>query len=276
MGVRVAAVGDNCIDVYLGPRGRAAVGGNALNVAVNLARLGHDSEYIGTIGDDANGAQIRAALQKAGVRADHLHVRTGSSWVAYIAVGEGGVAVVDHEAAGIAGPYTPTAEELARVAGYRHVHLANLADPPAVLSALAQGGAWTSYDFGASTEDPRLAPMDFAFFSYAGPEGARGARSIAGRAVQRGARVAIVTMGANGSLADDGERIHTVPAEPIHAVDTLGAGDSFIASFIASRLDGGSIADAMDAGSRAASRTCLHWAAWPQEPLPQPDEVTTP
>ena len=51
---RFAAIGDNCIDRYL-PLNQAAVGGNAVNVAVQLALLGQDCGYFGAVGCVAGG-----------------------------------------------------------------------------------------------------------------------------------------------------------------------------------------------------------------------------
>ena len=57
-----ATVGDNCIDRFLPPVNDCLVGGNAVNVAVQLARLGRRVDYFGAVGDDAEGAAVRAAL----------------------------------------------------------------------------------------------------------------------------------------------------------------------------------------------------------------------
>lgn len=53
MTLRFAAVGDNCIDRYLAPVGDCLVGGNAVNVAVQLARLGRRASYFGTVAPPA-------------------------------------------------------------------------------------------------------------------------------------------------------------------------------------------------------------------------------
>ena len=46
------AVGDNCLDAYLN-KGFLAVGGNALNVAVQWRRHGLNARYFGALGADA-------------------------------------------------------------------------------------------------------------------------------------------------------------------------------------------------------------------------------
>jgi fructoselysine 6-kinase len=59
---RIATVGDNCIDRYLPPVDRSLVGGNAVNVAVNLRRAGHPAAYFGAVGDDEDGMRTRGVL----------------------------------------------------------------------------------------------------------------------------------------------------------------------------------------------------------------------
>ena len=67
---RFATLGDNCIDRYL-PLSQAAVGGNAVNVAVQLARAGERCSYFGAVGSDGAGRWTRNALVDNGVAVDH-------------------------------------------------------------------------------------------------------------------------------------------------------------------------------------------------------------
>ena len=57
---RLAAVGDNCMDVY-DQTGEAYPGGNPVNVAVYTVRLGGTASYTGVVGDDAYGSLMRSA-----------------------------------------------------------------------------------------------------------------------------------------------------------------------------------------------------------------------
>ncbi len=69
---RVACVGDNCIDRYIGDDQYDLPGGNALNVAV---RLGAD--YYGAVGDDDEGRTIVEQARAAGVGIDGIDVHSG-------------------------------------------------------------------------------------------------------------------------------------------------------------------------------------------------------
>ncbi|MFD2816472.1 PfkB family carbohydrate kinase [Paracoccus aerius] len=80
MTLDLIAVGDNCLDVYLS-KGHMAVGGNALNVAVQWRRLGLAARYLGVVGKDAEGDIILAALGQAGLDPADVERRDGSTAV---------------------------------------------------------------------------------------------------------------------------------------------------------------------------------------------------
>src|SRR5437764_8297145 len=66
---RVVVVGAALIDeIHAGGGGRDVVGGAALNVAVGLARLGVPAALVAMVGDDADGAAVRAFVERFGVR----------------------------------------------------------------------------------------------------------------------------------------------------------------------------------------------------------------
>jgi sugar/nucleoside kinase (ribokinase family) len=74
--------------------------------------------------------------------------------------------------------------------------------------------------------------------------------------VDRGTQVAVCTLGAEGAIAVDAQLVrHHVAAEPVsRVVDTNGAGDGFMAGFLASHLDGADVTAALRAGARQAAR----------------------
>ena len=271
----IATMGDNCIDVYLGSCARSAVGGNALNVAVALSRRGTPAEYVGEVGNDENGRRVLDAATSVGVGVSRVRTIAGSTWRAFIAVGERGVARVDHEDPGACGPYTPTERDIEFLAGFNHVHMANLADPVAVIEALHKRGVSTSYDYGTASSWGDAGLPRIVFASSDGDDAQARGIERARAASAHGAELVIVTLGAGGSVAVDRHRVHVQPAQAIAPVDTLGAGDSYIAAFLASHLARAPLEVAMRVAGDAASETCLHWAAWPQDAVPVPSSGAT-
>ena len=61
--IKVAAVGDNCVDAY-DQTGEAFPGGNPVNVAVYTVRLGGEASYTGVVGDDAYGKLMKDSIAK--------------------------------------------------------------------------------------------------------------------------------------------------------------------------------------------------------------------
>jgi fructoselysine 6-kinase len=62
------------------------------------------------------------------------------------------------------------------------------------------------------------------------------------------------------------------PAKEVPVVDTCGAGDSFIASFLAAyRIEQRSPSEALTVATADAAQTCLYVGGFPQEPRKIPD-----
>jgi ribokinase len=97
------------------------------------------------------------------------------------------------------------------------------------------------------------------------------ARLAAARLLARGARHVIVTLGAQGALACDGERALHFPAFPVDVVDTTGAGDAFNGARAVGLAAGGRLDQAIPLAGAAAALTCTVRGA--QVALPGRGEV---
>lgn len=78
--------------------------------------------------------------------------------------------------------------------------------------------------------------------------------------------VGILTEGARGSVAFDGETVTRVAAMPIVPIDTVGAGDTFVGVLAASIEAGEPLASALQYASVAASLACTARGAQPSMP----------
>jgi 2-dehydro-3-deoxygluconokinase len=77
-----------------------------------------------------------------------------------------------------------------------------------------------------------------------------------------GAREVVLKMGARGALAVvDGEVLHQ-PAVPVPAVDTIGAGDAFVAGYLSELLRGASVPDRLLRGAECGAFVCLTVGDW--------------
>jgi fructoselysine 6-kinase len=263
----LATVGDNCIDRYLAPVGASTVGGNAVNVAAHLAARGHRVAYAGAVGDDADGRRVVAALRAAGVATGLVRVVAGGrTATSDIQTGPDGERVIGPEDFGVCRGYRPDAETVAALLGSRHVHIGWLDDGGAVRRHLVASGVAVSQDLAVNADARDLGAESLApaFASATTPDEGE---ALARRLLEAGARLAVITCGRSGSLASDGTMVARVGAAPARIVDTLGAGDTFIAAFIAGRVRGLDLQACLEAGRDAAALTCAHLGGFPQTPV---------
>ncbi|GGN63089.1 hypothetical protein GCM10011579_030960 [Streptomyces albiflavescens] len=231
------------------------LGGSAAIMACGAARLGLRVAFAGRVGADPAGAFVRDALAARGVNVDFLvtdpHLPTPLTTVLTTEDGDRAVLTAPGCLAATGADDVP--RDL--LAATRHVHAASfflmprLARSLSGVFALAQElGATTSLD---TNDDPAgrwerdlldpvlkvtdiLLPNAAEALALAGePQLAFAAASLA----RRGPLV-VVKDGENGALADDGVRTLTTGAVPVEPVDTVGAGDSFDAGFVAATLRG--------------------------------------
>jgi fructoselysine 6-kinase len=272
----IACVGDNCVDVTLAgqrdvrqggagapvPPVRLA-GGNAFNVAVALAKTGRRAFYLGAVGDDEDAELIVGSATEAGVDTSRVRRMPGST----------GRTVVDHdpdgerrfvsEDYGVAAEYRIDTETAAWLAGAGWQHFARQVDLADWRSALREAHAQLSCDLGHGGGVgmlERVAPVVDVVFMSASSGGGLAPAEMVRRALDAGAPLVVVTLGARGSIAASGDTQWEMEAVPVaRVIDTLGAGDAYIAAFIAARMDGKGIEEAMRAGSVAGAAACTQW-----------------
>lgn len=238
------------------------VGGAELNVAVALSRLGHRAGWAGALGDDEFGREILAFLRGEGVditgarldpdaptglyfkerRAlDRLRVyyyRAGSaaSRAAFDDLD------VDHLLSGevlhLTG-ITPALSESCRDLTER------------LLAAAVERGIFVSFDANVrwrlfAERDPRevleplLAQADLLFLAEDEAElllGGSDPESVRQARAELRAQT-IVVHGSDGAFAADGTGTIRREAYGVDVVDTVGAGDAFVAGFLSGRLRG--------------------------------------
>jgi fructoselysine 6-kinase len=258
----VACVGDNCVDVWLddGAGARELAGGNALNVAVELARLGLGVRYFGAVGDDPQGELILEAAAVAGVDSSGVVRLPGPTGRTLVEREESGERRFVSEDEGVASSYRLDDASGELVARHRWAHFSRQPDLAQWAPHLRERGTRCSCDLGLDGGlellDELGAQLDVVFLSSSAAPG-RSADELLGQALGAGAELAVLTLGGEGSIAATRDGRWRADAEPVaRMVDTLGAGDAFIAAFIAATLAGRDVDDALRAGARAGALAC--------------------
>lgn len=253
--MKVVAIGDNCLDWYL-DRQMVHPGGNALNVAVYCHRLGAESAYVGQFGTDWAGDVMIRALEAEGVDISRTRRKLGTSGYATIENVDG-ERVFRGSSDGVVA-FRPDGDDYAFMVGADVVHTGDssfLEDQVADFAAIGP----VSYDFSTKPDrfcEPLLPHVTYATFSRPGL-GPADVERLIGWAVDHGAAEVYVTQGAAGSYSFADGHLHHEPAAPAERiVDTLGAGDSFIAGTLMARLGGASLPEAARAASIFAAESC--------------------
>lgn len=260
--IRIATAGDNCMDAY--SDGNVYPGGNPVNVAVYVARLGGESAYIGAVGTDAYGKIMLDAIKGKGVDISHMKVLEGKTAVSYVDIVNGDRVFGEYEE-GVMAEFQLNGEDIAFLAGYDMVVSGLWGMCEKELPLLKEKGATIAFDFATKPEDPvvpiAIPYVDYAFFSMDDQEEAE-IKSFMVEMHQKGPKVVVVTRGEKGSIAYDGKEFYTYGIVPVEVVDTMGAGDSFIAGFLYAICDGKTIPEAMAAGAANSSVTLSYAGAW--------------
>ncbi|MSP82482.1 MAG: fructoselysine 6-kinase [Alphaproteobacteria bacterium] len=269
MAFDLATVGDNCIDRYLPPVGLSTVGGNAVNVAVHLRAHGHRVAYYGAVGDDGNGLRTVALLGETSVDIAHVTVvPQGRTATTDIACGPKGARTFVHEDFGVARGYRPDDGDVAELCRKRHVHIGWLDDGGALRRTLSGRGVSVSQDLSINLGSAHIGAEGLAVAFAAGTDAEAEAEARIAAILAAGARIAVITLGAAGAIACDGRTVARRGIVPTAVVDTLGAGDTFIAGFLDAHLRGGELGRCLEAGRDAAAITCTHYGGFPQPTVP--------
>lgn len=256
----ICAVGDNVVDRYL-DRGEMYPGGNAVNVAVHARRLGMRAAYIGIVGSDVAGRLVASSLRSEGVLLERMRVVDGpNAWAAVELVDGDRVFVGADKGVSRFELDTDCLEYLEQ---FTVVHVGYAGGLEHQVQQMAERTS-VSFDFAdcpRSLAAPVLPFVRFATFS-AGDAGLDEVDQLIDWAHGLGAETVIVTAGSAGAVVSDPTGRSHVPATPTTVVDTLGAGDAYIAAYLVHAINGASREVAMHAASDYAASICSQYGAY--------------
>jgi sugar/nucleoside kinase (ribokinase family) len=233
-------------------------------MAMGLARLGTPVAFVGRVGDDVWGRYcledmatrsidvsrvIRGGGPRTGITVSITHPRD-RALVTYL----GAIAA-------LTGKDVPDAA----MAGLDHLHASSFyfqeglrPDLPDLFARARRAGLTTSLDTGFDPsgrwngglretlrETDLFFPNEVELQALTGcPDPADGLRALA-----TGRTRVVAKLGAAGAMALEGNNLVHVPAYPVQAVDTTGAGDSFNAGFLHRWLQGAPLEDCLRLGA---------------------------
>ncbi|WP_329212111.1 ribokinase [Streptomyces sp. NBC_00683] len=240
---------------------RTVPGGKGANQAVAAARAGGEVVMIGAVGTDEFGSRLRTNLEHAGVDTDLLHTAAGPSGTAHIVVDdEGANAIVvipgangtvttlgpgEHAAIAAAGLLLLQLElplsavtEAARAAKARGVRTVLTPSPVQPLPSELLDAV------------DLLIPNEHEAAALSGCDEPHAAAQILLRQVPE----VVITLGRKGCLyATRGGEAVLFPAPEVTAVDTTGAGDTFVGTLAVALGEGRAVPEALAWASSAAA-----------------------
>jgi fructoselysine 6-kinase len=236
-------------------------GGNCLNMSILVRRFGAGSAYIGAVGKDAAGDVIAKALRAEGVDISHLRRLDGPT--AYCIIGHRNAERVFLSFDLGISMFEPSRDDLAFLNGFQAVHVGQSSGLDLHLAAIARR-APLSYDF--STRRDRLHRQSIAplclLASVSGSDlSSDDVIAITSELIDAGAKWVLMTKGRQGAMLANATSRWSVAAAPVQAVDTLGAGDTFIARTLYGLLAGEPADQLLRAAAEAAADTCRYFGA---------------
>lgn len=243
--MRIATAGFTCVDNYANLDNRHYPAGNGFDALVNLAKMGVECAVVSAVGKDAYGDEMFAVLEKYGVDSSHLHVLPGQTSFMIMEMTENNDRVHVKNIPGVMDTWEITRDDVEFLKTYDYVHTEFSKVLYPYLSELQKAGCKIIFDLSTSSEKKPetqtiLKNVDYAFLSY--PQRDAHVKELMQQYHSLGPTLVVATFGEDGSLVYDGHEFYSAGITPAQkVVNTVGAGDSFLAGFMHGIMTGKSI-----------------------------------
>jgi 2-dehydro-3-deoxygluconokinase len=263
------------------------IGGSESNVAIGVQRLGGNAVWCGRTGADSLGQLVRREIRAEGVTVRSIEDpsaptglmlkerRTMSTQkVSYYRAGSAGSRLMpeDLDASLISGAavlhvsgITPALSTTAAATIREAIDIARSQGVTVSFDLNYRANLWPTADARRSYQE--LIPLTDIVF--AGDEEAVLAigpahepTELAQRLAELGPSEAIIKLGSKGAVASIDNKIYHQPAVAITAVDTVGAGDAFVAGYLADLMAGKAPSDRLELAAKTGAFACLAYGDW--------------
>jgi fructokinase len=272
-------------------------GGAIFNTAIALGRLGVPTAFFTGLSDDMMGDLLRKTLRESGVDYSYCATLSRPTTVAFVKLVDGHATYAFYDE-GTAGRMITEAELPALGDDCEALHFGAISLIPEPCGTTYEALLTREHASRVISLDPNIRPgfikdkdahlgrirrmaamsdivkfsdEDLAWFGLEGDE-----EALARHWLHHGAKLVVVTRGADGAVGYTANHKVTVPSERVTVVDTVGAGDTFDAGVLASlkmqnlltkqqvaRLDESQIGKALALGAKAAAVTVSRAGANP-------------
>ena len=241
--MRAIGLGDNVVDMYM-HRNVMYPGGNAMNFAVYANLMGVESAYLGVFGSDDAAAHVHDTAQTLGLDMSHCRYEDGENGYSQVDIKEGDRIFTGSNKGGVLRehPVKLSRLDLEYLSGFDVVHTSMFSYVQQELPKLRQWCSFISMDFSDQFSKEHLKTycpyIDCACLSCSHMEEEEILRLMRD-IVDAGCRhIVLATRGNKGAIVMVDGRIYRQSPCLIKAVDTMGAGDSFITRFLVGYCEG--------------------------------------
>jgi len=282
--MRIASLGECMIELSPRPGGLYGLGfgGDTLNTAVYLSRLGQAVDYVTAMGDDTLSDRVVAAWAQEGVGVTLVRRVAGRMPGLYLIETDDkgerrfhywrdraparelfqlGLPRIDHDLVYLSGVSLAIWGEAGRAAALDLARAVRRRGGRVAFDNNYRARLWPDVAAARDAMAAFLAEVDIALISLDDERALHGgdAESAVDRLRAAGVAEIAVKDGAADAWIAAAPGTERVPAErDVRVVDTTGAGDSFNAGYLAARLGGAAPAAAARAGHRLAAAVVQH------------------
>jgi ribokinase len=252
-----------------GQRFTTGYGGKGANQAVMAARMGGAVTFVGSVGDDLFGRDMRANMQAEGISTQYITTSAGlSSGVAVITISEQGDNTIIVMAGANGRVDAPAVGAAWDAIASSRVLVCQLEIPlegtRLALRKAREAGVLTIFNPAPAAGD--LPDELFELSDICCPNETEAeiltgipvktqedAEAAAQRLLERGAQNVIITLGARGALLVNGSETQLIETTVVQPVDTVGAGDAFVGSLAYFLAGGKPLPEAIRRANQIAS-----------------------
>jgi len=239
-------------------------GGPVSTALVALARLGARAGYVGVIGDDEIGANIKRAFEQEDVDVSHLRVQPGTRspvCIVLVQAQTGQRSISCYR--GTVGEVELQQADYPYITSARFLHLDGHYMDGAITAARWMREAGGTVVLDANKPRPRLDELlpcvDVLITNASFPSAYTGQQDIekaAKELIRTGTRLVVTTLGEKGCLCFTADENLYVPGLTVKVVDTTGAGDAFHGAFIYGLLHGWTLLRTATFANAVAALNC--------------------
>ncbi|MEH7121344.1 fructoselysine 6-kinase [Neobacillus vireti] len=252
--MRIAALGFCCIDVYENINRHYATG-NGIDCIINLSKKGIKSSAVTVVGTDQYGKEMLETLNNYNIDTSHIQVRDGYTSIYRMTLKNGTDRVHLENIEGVMENYAPTPEDIEFVKQHEFVHTDLTGKVLHLLPEIKNAGCKIVFDFSIRKNEDDLQKIlpyvHYAFFSCEKKDDS--IKDFLIYAKSFGPELVTATYGEEGSMCYDGDNFYEHGINTVPVINTVGAGDSFIAGFIYGIMQGWDIPACLKSGADLSS-----------------------